>query len=126
MALGFILIATRAPRDNYVPEVIRYLRDPKSLDGIAAANNCRHPAQVVGAHPLFGEYDIIAEVEAPDFDSLGEYTNGVIRRIPGVIDTKTLTGIKGEHFEREEESKSKQSSASSSGPQQAPTLQQRL
>src|SRR6266566_803164 len=50
--------------------------------------------EIVELHPLFGEYDLIAKIEAEDFNVLGQVVVDKIRSIPGVIDTKTLTGIK--------------------------------
>lgn len=50
--------------------------------------------QVIELHPLFGEYDLIAKIEAEDFNQMGEIVVDSIRAINGVIDTKTLTGIK--------------------------------
>ena len=49
---------------------------------------------VVEAHPLFGEYDLIVKIDASDFSELGKIVIERIRTIEGVIDTKTLTGIK--------------------------------
>jgi len=46
--------------------------------------------EIVEIHPLFGEYDIIAKIEAEDFDSIGSIVIKKIRSIAGVIDTKTL------------------------------------
>ena len=43
---------------------------------------------------MFGEFDIIAKIEAESFDKLGELVIEKIRSIKGVIDTKTLTGTK--------------------------------
>src|SRR2546423_14210711 len=56
--------------------------------------------EIVELHPLFGEYDLIAKIEAEDFNILGQVVVDKIRSIAGVIDTKTLTGIKfsGEHM----------------------------
>ena len=51
-------------------------------------------SEIVELHPLFGEYDLIAKVEAKDFNSLGQIVVDKIRSIPGVVETKTLTGIK--------------------------------
>jgi DNA-binding Lrp family transcriptional regulator len=48
----------------------------------------------VELHPLFGEYDLIAKLEAKNFNLLGQIVVDKIRTIPGVVDTKTLTGIK--------------------------------
>ena len=45
-------------------------------------------------HPLFGEYDLIAKIEAEDYESIGEIITQKIKIIHGVIDTMTLTGIK--------------------------------
>ena len=44
--------------------------------------------------PLFGEYDLIAKVEAENLDSLARIVLIKIRTIHGVIDTKTLAGIR--------------------------------
>ncbi|HEC82042.1 MAG TPA: Lrp/AsnC family transcriptional regulator, partial [Thermoplasmatales archaeon] len=48
--------------------------------------------EVVEVYPLFGEYDIIAKLEADDFDSIGSVVIKKIRAIAGVLDTKTLVG----------------------------------
>lgn len=76
MAVGFVLIST-APAEEH--EVYNELL---TVD------------EVVELHPLFGEYDLIAKIEAADFNRLGQVVVDRIRSIPGVIDTKTLTGIK--------------------------------
>ena len=49
---------------------------------------------VVEIHPLFGEYDLSGKIDAKDFSELGKVVVEKIRTIEGVIDTKTLTGIK--------------------------------
>ena len=76
MATGFILISA-APAHEH--EVYNKLSKVK---------------EIVELHPLFGEYDIIAKIEAEDFEKLGEIIVEKIRSINGVIDTKTLTGTK--------------------------------
>ena len=76
MAVGFVLIST-APAHEH--EVYNELLKVK---------------EIVELHPLFGEYDLIAKVEAPDFEKLGEIVVKKIRSIKGVVDTKTLTGTK--------------------------------
>ena len=48
--------------------------------------------EIIDLQPLFGEYDLIAKIEAEDFEKLGEIVINNIRSIKGVIDTKTLTG----------------------------------
>ncbi len=50
--------------------------------------------EIIELLPLFGEYDLIAKIEAEDFEKLGEVVVNKIRSIEGVIDTKTLTGTR--------------------------------
>ena len=50
--------------------------------------------EVREVHPLFGEYDLIAKIEAEDYESIGEIIIHKIKTIDGIADTKTLTGIK--------------------------------
>jgi len=45
-------------------------------------------------HPLFGDYDLIAKVLAPDYETLSDIVVNKIRSIKGVTETKTLTGAK--------------------------------
>jgi DNA-binding Lrp family transcriptional regulator len=76
VAIGFVLISTAPAKEHEVyTELLR-------VKGI------------VELHPLFGEYDLIAKVEAEDFNALGQLVVDKIRSVAGVIDTKTLTGIK--------------------------------
>ena len=49
--------------------------------------------EVIEVHPLFGEYDLIAKIQAKDYTSIGEIVIHKIRKINGIIDTKTLTGM---------------------------------
>lgn len=49
--------------------------------------------EITEAYPLFGEYDIIARVEAEDFGRIGEVIVDKVRHVEGVLDTKTLSGI---------------------------------
>ncbi|HWR27028.1 MAG TPA: Lrp/AsnC ligand binding domain-containing protein [Candidatus Thermoplasmatota archaeon] len=50
--------------------------------------------EVIELHPLFGEYDLIAKIEAKDYDGIGEIIIQKIKTIEGITDTKTLTGIR--------------------------------
>lgn len=43
--------------------------------------------------PLFGEYDLIAKIKAEDYEKLGKIVSK-IRSIEGIINTKTLTGVR--------------------------------
>jgi DNA-binding Lrp family transcriptional regulator len=76
MAMGFVLISAAPGKEKDVYIEIQKIKE------------------VVELHPLFGEYDLIVKLDAPDFNRLGEIVVDKIRKIPGVIDTKTLTGIK--------------------------------
>lgn len=51
-------------------------------------------AEISELHPLFGEYDLIAKVEAPDIETLGQIVVSTIRSVEGIVDTKTLAGTK--------------------------------
>ena len=50
--------------------------------------------EVVEIHSLFGEYDLIAKIEAKDYESIAKIIIHKIKTINGVTETKTLTGIK--------------------------------
>jgi DNA-binding Lrp family transcriptional regulator len=50
--------------------------------------------EVIEVHPLFGEYDLIAKIEAEDYESIGQIIINKIKIIEGIVDTTTLTGIK--------------------------------
>jgi len=75
MVIGFVLISTATGKEKDVFKTLRKVSD------------------ILEVYPLFGEYDIIAKIEAKDFNHLGTVVVKKIRSIPGVIDTKTLAGI---------------------------------
>jgi DNA-binding Lrp family transcriptional regulator len=76
MAIGFVLINAAPAREHDV------------------YNKLSKVPEIIELHPLFGEYDLIAKIEADDFEDLGVVVVNKIRSIDGVIDTKTLTGTK--------------------------------
>ncbi|AGB04440.1 transcriptional regulator [Aciduliprofundum sp. MAR08-339] len=76
MAIGFVLISTAPGKEHEV------------------YNELKKIPEIIELHPLFGEFDLIAKLETKDFNQLGEIVVEKIRMIEGVIDTKTLTGIK--------------------------------
>jgi DNA-binding Lrp family transcriptional regulator len=76
MAIGFVLISTAPGKEHDVYNALKSIKE------------------IVELHPLFGEYDLIAKIDAKDFNELGKIVVDQIRNIAGVIDTKTLTGIK--------------------------------
>lgn len=49
--------------------------------------------QVVDVHAIFGDYDMIAKVEADDLDTIGQFVTKKLRMIEGVKDTRTLSKI---------------------------------
>jgi len=50
--------------------------------------------EVIELHSLFGKYDIIAKIEAKNYESIGQIIINKIKTIDGITDTKTLTGLK--------------------------------
>jgi len=76
MVIGYVLISTAPTKEHDV------------YDALLDVN------EIVELHPLFGEYDLIAKIEVKDYDSLGTIVIDRIRSIPGIVDSKTLTGIK--------------------------------
>ena len=76
MAIGFVLIHVSPSREYAVFDILSKI------------------PEVVELHSLFGRYDIIAKIEADDYESLGEIVIHKIRTIDGILYTSTLTGIK--------------------------------
>jgi len=76
MAIGFVLISVAPAHEHEV------------------YNKLSKVPEIIELHPLFGEYDFIAKIEAEDFEKLGSIVVNKIRSIKWVIDTKTLAGIK--------------------------------
>jgi Transcriptional regulators len=76
MSVAFVLVSTVPGKEHEV------------YNKIAKIN------YVVEIHPLFGEYDLIVKIDALDYSELGKIVVDQIRKIEGVIDTKTLTGLK--------------------------------
>ena len=76
MAVGFVLI-------NVAPGV-----------GKKVFDNMIKWDEIQELYPLFGDYDLIAKIEAPDYETLSDIVVHKIRAIKGVTETKTLTGAK--------------------------------
>ena len=72
MAVGFVLIGVEPQHEREVQDRLMKVEE------------------VVELYPLFGEYDLIAKVEAETYDRIGEVVVSKIRVIPGVRATKTL------------------------------------
>lgn len=75
MATGFVLIGVEPGREREVFQAVIRVEE------------------VVDVHLLFGEYDLIARVEAPDYDAIGRVVVDKVRIIPGVRTTKTLARL---------------------------------
>jgi len=75
MTVGFVLISASPSHEHDV-----YARLQGSPD-------------ISEIYPLFGEYDMIAKVEARNYDNLSQIVLDKIRNVDGVIDTRTLTGV---------------------------------
>ncbi len=71
-AIGFVLIGTAPTKEKEVYQALLKVKE------------------VVELYPLFGDYDLIAKVEAPDYNMIGEIVVSRIRAIDGVRTTKTL------------------------------------
>ena len=76
MSIGFILIKAAPALEHEVYNKVSKIQE------------------IIDLQPLFGEYDLIAKIEAEDFEKLGEIVINNIRSVKGVIDTKTLTGTR--------------------------------
>jgi len=76
MAVGFVLI-------NVAPGV-----EKKVFDTMIKWE------EIQELYPLFGDYDLIAKIEAPDYETLSDIVVHKIRAIKGVTETKTLTAAK--------------------------------
>jgi DNA-binding Lrp family transcriptional regulator len=76
MATGFVLINTAPTKGREVYSELLKVKE------------------IVELHPLFGEYDFIAKVDTENFNDLGQLVVDRIHAMKGVIDTKTLIGIK--------------------------------
>jgi DNA-binding Lrp family transcriptional regulator len=76
VAIGFVLIHVSPSRESEVFN--KLLKIP----------------EVIEIHSLFGKYDIIAKIEAKNYEHLGEIVIQKIRKIDGILYTSTLTGLK--------------------------------
>lgn len=74
MTVAFVVINTEPGREH---DVYRALQQVADIDEL---------------HPLFGEYDLIAKIQASGLDALGQIIVSKVRTIPGVLHTKTFAG----------------------------------
>lgn len=72
MATGFILITAAPAKEHDIREALLKVKE------------------VVYVNTLFGEYDMIAKLEAEDYNILGQVVEKKVRTIPGIIGTKQL------------------------------------
>jgi len=76
MVTGFVLISAMPGKEQEVH------------------NDLSKVKEIAELHPLFGEYDLMARIEAKDFGELENIILNKIRTVGGVADTKTLVGTK--------------------------------
>jgi DNA-binding Lrp family transcriptional regulator len=76
LVVGFIFIKTAAKKEH------------------KAFRELQRIPEIIELTPLFGEYDLLAKIEAHDFNMLSRIVMNKIRKIDGVEDTMTLPGIK--------------------------------
>ena len=76
MSIGFILVKAAPALEHEV------------------YNKLLNVVEIIELNPLFGEYDLIAKIEAENFEKLAEIIINDIRSVKGIIDTKTLTGAR--------------------------------
>jgi DNA-binding Lrp family transcriptional regulator len=50
---------------------------------------------VAEVHALYGEYDLLVRISAPDSKKLSGMLMGTFRRIEGVKETQTLIAVEG-------------------------------
>ena len=74
MAVGYVLV-------NVSPG-----NERNAFDSISSVESVKDVTM------LFGDYDIIAKLEADNLGNIAKTVVEVIRQIPGVTDTKTLAG----------------------------------
>lgn len=79
MVLGFVLVTSVAGKERLVFEELGKIPEVKDI------------------HPLFGEYDIILKLECTSHEHVASVVVDSIRKIPGVLDTKTLMRIDDEY-----------------------------
>lgn len=75
MVIGFIFIKTHAKMEVKAYRELEKIPEVKELT------------------PLFGDFDLIAKVEAKDLRTLSFLVMAKIRMVPGVIETDTLPGV---------------------------------
>jgi len=76
LVIGFIFIKTTAKKEY------------------SACRELQRIPEIIELIPLFGEYDLLAKIEAHDFNTLSRIVMKKIRKVDGVEDTMTLPGIK--------------------------------
>ena len=76
MVIGFVMISVTPPNVKKVYDNLSRLQE------------------IIELNALFGEYDLMAKIEAEDVEKLANIVIDKIRTIEGVSDTRTLRGVK--------------------------------
>ncbi len=72
LVIAYVLITTATGKESHVLESLRKL------------------PQLGEVHQLFGQYDMIARIEAEDYDIVMDTVTNRIRTISGITSTKTM------------------------------------
>jgi DNA-binding Lrp family transcriptional regulator len=72
--IGYVLIRTAPGKEHDVFDALKKIPQVKEKYG------------------LFGEYDVIVKIEAPNADDVTDIVVGKVRQVKGVVDTKTFIG----------------------------------
>ena len=74
MAIGFALMRVSSSHENEI------------------FNKLSKIPEVIELHPVSGEYDIVAKIQAKDYNGIADIIVHKIKSIEGIIEIKTLTG----------------------------------
>ena len=93
-AINYVLISSTKGKGNDVYDSLGDIMKGEKKE--------KKKVSIKERHPLYGEYNAIAKIEIDGSllkegethtDALGKYVTDKIKTIPGVLGTKTLTGI---------------------------------
>lgn len=75
---AYVFLVTKAGTSE---EVLRYLNKVSKVKGVSQVDS------------VYGRFDAIVTVEAPDMESLGDMIYKVIEKVPNVIHTETALAL---------------------------------
>lgn len=83
MSTAYVLISCRLGKEEEIIDELKNILCVKEI------------------HGTFGAYDIVAKVVSDSADVLRETITWQIRKLPDIISTITVMGIKGQEFKRD-------------------------